>query len=194
MALSYAPITELEAINMMLSVIGEQPVNSLEGSYTEALLARRELHRTSRRVQTVGLHCNTEENYTLNPTVAGYYMIPSDALKINPSEVGLDVTMRGNKLYDRYNHTFVFTTANMDVDITFFLEFTSLPESARNYIAIAAARRFAEDTIGSTDIANFTEDDEVKALTAMLQDEADADDRTLLDNWEIYKAVGRRIY
>ena len=192
MALAYTPTSELEAINIMLSLIGEQPVNTLEGTYTEALLARTALHTKSREIQKIGLQCNSEEEYTLNPTVDGYYMVPSDALRINPSELGLDVVWRGDKLYDRYEHTYTFTTSSMDVDVVFFLPFTSLPESARFYITIAAGRRFAEDVIGSSDIAAFTEDDEMKALTQLMQDEADMDDTTLLYNPDIYKVVNRR--
>jgi len=192
MALTYTPTTELQAINVMLSLIGEQPVNSLEGEYTEALLARTALHNTSRAVQKRGFNFNSEEDYTLNPTVDGYYMVPADVLRINPSEVGLDVVWRGSKLYDRYEHSFVFTTSSMDVDLVFFLPFTSIPEAIRYYITIKAGRRFAEDVIGSVDASNFTEDDELQALTALMQDEADMDDRTMLDNMEIYKVVRRR--
>jgi len=192
MALTYTPITELQAVNVMLSIIGEQPINTFEGTtYTEALLARTALHNTSRAIQTEGLACNTEEDYPLAPTIDGYYMIPNDALEINPSERGLDVVQRGDKFYDRYDHTYVFTTTSMNVDIIFFLEFTKLPAAARYYITIKAGRRFAEDTIGSVDIANFTEDDENQALAAMMRTEAKADDRTLLDNPDIYKVVRR---
>lgn len=192
MALSYTPTSELEAINIMLSIIGEQPVNSLEGSYTEALLARTALHNTSRRVQKIGLMCNSEEDYTLNPTVDGEYEVPPNVLKINPSEVALDVVWRGTRLYDRYEHSYIFTTSSMDVNLVFFLEFTELPEAVRGYITIRAARRFAEDVIGSTDIVNFTEDDENKALVDLLADEADMDDSTLLDNAWVGAALNRR--
>ena len=193
MALEYTPTSELEAINIMLSIIGEQPVNTLEGIYTEAYLARTALHNTSRAVQKIGFHCNSEEDYPLNPTIAGFYMVPTNCLKINPSQRGLDIVWRGTRLYDREDHTYVFTTTSMDVDLTFFLPFTDLPEAIRFYITIRAARRFAEDTIGSTDIVNFTEDDEQKALVAMLADEADMDDETLLYNPDIYKVVNRRV-
>jgi len=193
MALTYTPTSELEAVNMMLAVIGEQPVSTFEGDYTEALLARTQLHNTSRNVQSIGLQCNSEEGYTLNPTVDGFYMLPNDALRANPTEVALDVVWRGTRLYDRYNHTYVFTTSSMEIDIIFFLPFTSLPESARYYITIKAARRFAEDVIGSADIANFTEDDENYALNSLMQDEADMDDTTLLDNWSIFNTVNRRV-
>jgi len=192
MALEYTPTSELEAVNIMLSIIGEQPVNSFEGGYTEALLARTALHNTSRNVQKLGLHFNSEEDYPLVPTVDGYYMVPNDCLKINPSEFGLDVVWRGTKLYDRENHTYIFTTSTMDVDLVFFLPFTSIPEAIRFYITIRAARRFAEDVVGSTDIVNFTEDDEQKALVALMADEADMDDTTLLNNPDIYKVVNRR--
>ena len=120
-------------------------------------------------------------------------MVPANCLKINPSEVGLDVVWRGTRLYDRYEHTYVFTTSSMDVDLVFFLPFTSLPEAIRYYITIRAGRRFAEDVIGSTDIVNFTQDDEFNALVAMEQDETDMDDTTLLYNPDVYKVVNRRI-
>ena len=193
MALEYTPTSELEAVNIMLSIIGEQPVNTLEGSYTEALLARTALHTASRAVQKLSLQCNSEEDYPLVPTVEGYYMVPPNCLKIQVSQYGLDVVWRGDKLYDRYEHTYVFTTTSMDVDLTFFLPFTSLPEAVRFYITIQAGRRFAEDVIGSSDIANFTEDDEHSALVAMLSDEADTDDSSLLYNPDIYRVVNRRV-
>ncbi len=191
MALTYTPTTELQAINIMLSIIGEQPVNSIAGEFTEALLAQTALHNTSRAVQKLGFQFNSEEHYPLVPTLGGFYMVPPNALKANPTEYGLDVTLRGSKFYDRKNHTFVFTTTSMDINIVFFLPFSDIPEAIRYYIVVRAARRFAEDVIGSTDIANLTEDDEQKALVAAMQDESDADDHTLLDNPEIYKAVRR---
>ncbi len=193
MALTYTPTSEMEAVNVMLSVIGEQPVSTLEGSYTEALLARTALHNASRAVQKRGLQCNSEDNYPMTPTVDGFYTVPTNCLKINPSQVGYDVVWRGTRLYDRYEHTFVFTTTTMDVDIVFFLPFTDLPEAIRHYITIRAARRFAEDVIGSPDIVNFTQDDEFAALMAMEQDEMDMDDTTLLYNSDVYKVVNRNI-
>ncbi len=193
MALTYTPTTELQAVNVMLALIGEQPVSSLETDYTESLLARTELHNTSRAVQKKGYQCNSEDNYPLTPTVDGYYMVPANCLRINPSEVGLDVAWRGDKLYDRYEHTYVFTTTTMDVDLVFFLPFTDLPEAIRYYITIRAARRFAEDIIGSPDIGNFTEGDEFQALVALEADEADMDDTTLLYNPHVYNVVNRRV-
>ncbi len=100
---------------------------------------------------------------------------------------------RNDKLYDRYEHTYVFTTTSMDVDLVFFLPFTYLPEALRHYITIRAARRFAEDTIGSPDTGAFTQDDEFSALVALDQDEMDMDDTTLMNNAYIYNVVNRRV-
>ena len=63
---TYAPISELEAVNLMLEVIGEQPVNSIESGVSLANQAQRLLHETSREVQTIGLNCNTESEYQLS--------------------------------------------------------------------------------------------------------------------------------
>ena len=46
-----ATTTELEAVNIMLSSIGEAPVNSLSSGLVDAELAQTTLHNVSREVQ-----------------------------------------------------------------------------------------------------------------------------------------------
>lgn len=62
MANIFAPVTELEAVNQILATVGESPINSLENSgVSVAALAQTFLHDVSREVQSMGLHCNSEE-------------------------------------------------------------------------------------------------------------------------------------
>ena len=57
-----ATTTELEAVNIMLSSIGEAPVNSLSSGLVDAELAQTTLHNVSREVQAAGWSFNTEYN------------------------------------------------------------------------------------------------------------------------------------
>jgi len=64
----YGRSTELEAVNICLSVIGEQPVDSVpESGISKATLARDILYELSREVQLEGLACNTDTEYELTP-------------------------------------------------------------------------------------------------------------------------------
>jgi hypothetical protein len=62
------PASELEAVNAMLSAVGEAPVASLTGTLpTNVTLARNLLTRTSREVQGKGWRFNTEFGYEIAP-------------------------------------------------------------------------------------------------------------------------------
>ena len=72
-----SPTTELEAINTMLSTIGESPVNTVEDTgNVDVVIARQILQTASREVQARGWHFNTEINYTITPDSDGYLVLP----------------------------------------------------------------------------------------------------------------------
>ena len=62
-----APTTKLEAINTMLSAIGEAPVTQLNSGLVEADIAETILESVNREVQGQGFHFNRELNVTFNP-------------------------------------------------------------------------------------------------------------------------------
>ncbi|UIL29739.1 hypothetical protein LZK75_11385 [Rhizobium leguminosarum] len=103
------PTTELEAINLMLSVIGESPVNTVEDTgLVDAVVARQILIQSSRDVQLVGWHWNTEIDYPIAASFPeGELTLPPNTLKVDTAgaDAGLDLVQRGNRLYDRKNHT-----------------------------------------------------------------------------------------
>ena len=58
--------SKLEAINVMLTAIGESPVNTITSSTTtDVSIAIQILDNVSREVQSVGWHFNTDTNYKL---------------------------------------------------------------------------------------------------------------------------------
>ena len=190
-----SPTTELEAINTMLSTIGESPVNAVEDTgNVDVVIARQILQSVSREVQARGWHFNTEKNYTITPDSEGYLVLPNTVLKVDTvyPDSSKDVVVRGSRLYDREKHTYVFTDA-VKVDMTILLTFDELPEVARNCVTIRASRIFQERVVGSDTLHAFNSQDEARAMVSLMEYEADTADLNILSgNYSVYRILGDR--
>lgn len=172
-----SPMTDLDAVNKMLSSIGQAPVNTLSvtgiGDVAKAI---RQLTDVTREVQSVGYSWNTDENVELTPNGDGLILLPNGTLGIDASEPTTNVVARrhtaSNKLalYDLDTHTFVFTDP-VEVNIVWGFEFNDLPQTARAYIATAAARRFQAQIVSSQVLDRFNEEDEMRAYLNLQRDE-----------------------
>jgi len=168
------PTSELEAVNVLLSTVGESPVSQLETTgLADVSVARSFLDTTSRAIQTKGWHFNTERDYPLAPTVDNEIVLPSNAMSVRVSSrsASRNLTQRGTRLYDITNRTFTITDT-VYVDLVLLLPFTDLPEAARWYVTVSAARRFQAHILGSETVFKFSEYDENLALASFLNDEA----------------------
>ncbi|HWL80103.1 MAG TPA: hypothetical protein VNR89_04060 [Roseomonas sp.] len=186
--------TELEAVNAMLAVIGEAPVNTLEDSgLLDASMARQLLRDTSREVQTRGWSWNTDKGFPLTPTAPapGEIIVPSDALQVDPVDTTIDAVIRGKRLWDRRNHTTLFDRT-VKCDIIRLLPFEDVPQAARQYIAVRAGRIFQDRTVGSEARNGFTQRDETMALVALQQYEAETADYSMADSYSVSRVLGFR--
>lgn len=195
MTTAITPTTELEAVNLMLDVIGESPINSLsDGAVVDAVKAKAVLSEVSRAVQQKGWHFNTEKNYELVPTVfEKEIQLPPNCARVDTSgpDKGTDVVQRGNRLYDRINHTFAFTKS-LRVDMVVLLPFDQLPETARYYIAVRAARVFQARTVGSEALYKFSAEDERLALVDLKRAEGLTGGHNMLTgSWSVAKILTR---
>lgn len=168
-------MTELDAVNEMLVSIGQAPVNTLSVSgVRDVNIARAELTKVSRQVQLQGWHWNTDEAYSLNRDVDGHIVAPAGVLKFEPLEGDRQVVLRrgtkGMQLYDKDAQSFVFT-ANVTARVVWGFSFDDLPETARVYIAIAAARKFQARVIGSRELDGFNAEDEQRAWATLIREE-----------------------
>tara|TARA_R100000353_G_scaffold40108_1_gene31865 strand:+ start:290 stop:904 length:615 start_codon:yes stop_codon:yes gene_type:complete len=185
--------TKLEAINVMLTAIGESPVNTITSSTTtDVSIAIQILDNVSREVQSVGWHFNTDTNYLLAKNSSDQIVLPSNCLRVDNSnkDADLDLVERGRKLWDRENHTYTITK-DIRVNITWFLEFTELPETARRYITIRAARIFQDRMLASETLHAFHQVDELSALSALKEHEGDTRDHSIFDNYSTYRVIDR---
>jgi hypothetical protein len=185
-------LTELEAVNVMLSVIGEAPVNTLEGAATvDVIQAKAVLQQVSREVQSVGWHFNTEKDYPLLPDVNGNIILAANMVFVDAdTEPGVDVAQRGNKLYDRKGHTFKFQNA-IKAEVIYLLAFEDLPQVARQFVVIRAARIFQDRMVGSETLHGYTEADEKKAWADLKELEGDTGDYTIFDHWDVSRTLWR---
>lgn len=190
------PTTELEAINTILSVIGESPISSTSdiSSVADAVTAQSILSEVSRQVQTKGWHFNTDKEITLSPSsYTGEITVPSNCLRVDSSGADreVDVVHRGTKLYDRTKHTYSISK-QIVVDMVVLLPFTELPQAARHYITIKAARIFQSRTVGSEALYQFTAADERDALIDLKKAEGVTGDYNILTgNPTVFRSLRR---
>tara|TARA_R100001015_G_C4629958_1_gene191215 strand:- start:1837 stop:2415 length:579 start_codon:yes stop_codon:yes gene_type:complete len=186
--------TELEAVNQMLSAIGEAPINQLDTATTaDARVAKQILDEVSRDVQSRGWHFNTEPEYTITKDGNGHINLPATAVRFDiKTELypTLDIVQRGNKMYDRKGHSFVFTQ-DLKGEIVLLLDFTDLPQPARNYITVRASRIFQDRVVGSQDLLRVLAADEATALATLKDYDDETADYTIFDNLDAYNVINR---
>lgn len=193
MALS--PTSELEAVNFMLRSIGDTGINTLENiEVTDAGDALSYLRVVSRAVQARGWHWNTDDDFPIQPDENEYLTLPSNTLKVDTtgSDAGKDLVQRGTRLYDRRNHTYKFADP-VTVDLVQMLPFEELPEVARQYVFIKAARMFQDGAVGSQVLHKYQKDDEDAALARLEADDTEnADYNYLTDSPSTFNIINRR--
>ena len=188
--------TELDAINTMLSIIGEAPVNTAEDTgVVDAVIARQVLNETMRQVQAQGWHWNTDRGVVLTPTfpTPGDIYLPANTLNVDSINPHEDIVQRGNRLWDRRKNTFKFE-APVTVDIVRLLPFEELPQAARHYIMVRAGRIFQDRVVGSETLSGFNDKDETRALVQLRNWEAENGDWNMLnDDWSVARVLHRRV-
>ena len=172
----------LEAVNRVLQMLGEAPVNSLQGQFGLAKQAEDSLNDVSRTLQTEGWSFNTDLEKTLERNSSNEIELSSNVSRVvvdNLEYPDIDVVQRGDKLYDRRNNRYTFDE-DLIVDMTTILEWDLLPEHARQYITIKAGRQLQEAIIGSSDLTKLNLTQELEARSAFLEEETTKTEHSML--------------
>ena len=170
------PMTELEAVNILLAAIGEAAVSSLETATTvEVTQAKNSLSNVNRAAQQKGWHFNTEWDVVL--TRDSDNRIPLSQSILSVYQPGQLMTLRGISgdmyAYDLDNNTFTWTTnLNNAVTIT-LLDFVDTPNTFRQYVTTRAARIFQEEIIGQVSAETVNRQEEAEAYADLLDDDAE---------------------
>jgi len=161
-------LTELDAVNSILSLIGEAPLNTIDGvTSLDALNAVAAIERAQREILSSGFWFNTE-THTLTPTADGRYQVPPTFLSVQPTDptVGPFV-QRGEYLFNTSENTFVGNTATMEVIAYVSLDWEYLPQTAREAIQSTAAKHFAFTEVGEQTLYQVSMANERVALAEL---------------------------
>ncbi len=193
--ISISATTELEAVNIMLTNIGESPVSTLEDEdVVDAGIAKNILASVNREIQSRGWWFNTDVNYKMICNTKGEVVLPLNTLKVDTSgshRLSHDLVQRGSKLYDRKNHTFLINET-IEASLVVGLDFYDLPETAKRYIILRSARIFQERMLGAPSVSAFNEKDESLARAMLISEDDEACDNNMLsDNLSTFQIINR---
>ena len=164
------PTTELDAVNAILTNLGEPPVNSLTGEIPlDASQALAALNEVSREVQKRGWYFNTED-HIVAPDVSGYLNLPLNCLqaKTIDEDKCTPVVQRNTRLYNMtpFKHGFVFDKS-LKCQLVLGLSYTDLPQTAKSYVFLRAARVFQVRQLGDQMNSQDDTTDEKMALVEL---------------------------
>lgn len=177
----------------MLAVLGERPVTSLTSTSGTVALAERTLDYVSKRTQLEGWHFNTEYEVPLVRDANSHIILPSVMMKVDVSPylyADIDPVIRGSKLYDLAHRTYVFQK-DLKATVVYLLDFTELPEAARQYITIKAGRIFQDRYFSDLELAGFAREEEREALLELRRDDGQQSEANIFNNYTAYRILSR---
>ena len=179
--------TELEAVNVILSTIGESPLNSLSGSLpVDGTVAKNVLSEVAREVQSAGWHFNTQYKVDLTRDANNKVPVGTDVVRVQLNKKydksSYDVVQRGTYLFNLAKNSETFDQDFTENTLIYLLDFDKLPEQARRYITIRSARVFHDRTLGANTLHKFSSEDEARSLSVMKQAEMATGDNTIFDS------------
>ena len=179
--------TELEAVNTILSTIGEAPLSTLTGSLpVDGTTAKNILNEISREVQSAGWHFNTQYKVDLTRDSNNKIPVGTDVVRVELNnkydKSSYDVVQRGTYLFNLAKNSETFDQDFTDNTLIYLLDFDKLPEQARRYITIRSARVFHDRTLGANTLHKFSSEDEARSLSVMKQAEMATGDNTIFDS------------
>lgn len=138
-------MNELEALNMLLRLIGSSPVNSVTTPHPDASNARTTLHRIRRQAQRRGWWFNIDYNVTYQPDENGNIRIPDEISSFVAEDK--NYIQRGKNLYNKYNNTYIFTDNVIACRTVRILDWDDMPDCMQEHCAYFAAAQFVRDEL-----------------------------------------------
>ena len=182
-------MTVLEAVNVLLTTIGEAPVNTLTGNQvTDVTIANQVLTEVSREVQAQGWHFNTEDKVVLSRNEFNFIVIPADVARIDTPDY--NTVIRGDKLFNLDTRSYELT-ATVEASIVYYQDFLELPDVVKKYITTRAARIFSDRMLNSETIHRMVSRDEQKALIDLKDFEGDTADFNMMDSYSVSRVMNR---
>ena len=180
-----APSTKLDAVNALLTAVGEYPITNLLDDVAEAQIAISVLDEVSREVQSRGWSWNTRRKAKLTPNTNNEISVPTNVSRVDPTDsYGAEdrtkrYTIRDGKLYDMVEFTSTFEDVCY-ANLVYLWEFDDLPEEARRFITLDAQQRYMNRVVGADADMAQVQSQATRAWVALEQDEDLSADRNVL--------------
>lgn len=180
---TYAVSTELDAVNQILSSVGQAPVTTLDLQNPEVAIVVNTIREVSRQVQLEGWTFNTERGYKLERDVnTSKIAFPFEMLAIDACyekhQDKYNLVRRQGFLYDLYSHKYEFTE-DIYADILWYFDFQQLPPAAQAYITAKAARMCATKMVGDRELNVLLQEQEQMTRAALVDHECQQGDYSM---------------
>lgn len=188
--------SKLEAINSMLTAIGEQHVTTLSGTLApDTALAVHIFDETHKEILAEGWRFNTERDVLITrELITNTISVDPDVIwvDIDPDDnAGTDVTLRGTQMFNLTKNSTTFTSDITVSKLVRLIGFTSLPQHARVYIIAKAARKFYDMiTEGSSPNQSLIRN-EMEARRVLKAMDSDEEDLNMFDGYAAGQIINR---
>ncbi len=165
--------TLLDAVNVCLENIGEQPVDNLDNEQIQdARIAERTILEIHKEGQVRGWSWNTECSYPFRKdATSNEIKVPETVVEFspNPYQYNGRFQLRGTRVYDLMNRTFELdsTIDVLSADVIWLLSWDSVPEAYNRWVTIRGARIFSDRSLGSEALFKYTLADEKDAQAVL---------------------------
>lgn len=181
----------LDAVNEMLSAIGESPVNTLESSENvDVIDAIKYLERVNKEVQSRGWSFNVQEEVTLNPDIYDKKIKWQDDILYIVGTDGTKYINSNGYVYDFDNQTGTFDSS-IDVEIIREIDFQYLAYPVRHYIVARATRIFQMQRLIDTEQNQHLLSLEQEAWAELMEYDMELNDYTMYDNPGVQEGMNR---
>ena len=174
--------TELSAVNNILGAIGQAPLTELNFENPEVSFIFNLLRDANVDTQAEGWHFNTEKHVEYPINSDGKIPIPNDILSLdlhdNYARRTMDLVRRKGFLYDKIDHTDVFTS-NLVLDVVKLYAFEDLPIVFRRYITYRASRMAATQLVANPQLVKLLGVQEQQSRAALQEYECNQADHSM---------------
>ena len=174
--------TKLSAVNSILGAIGQSPLTTLNFDNPEVAIVFNLLRDANVDTQAEGWHFNTEKHVKFSINTDGKIIIGNDILSMdlhdNYTKRTKDLVRRNGFLYDKTDHTDVFTE-DQDLDIVRLYEFEDLPIVFRRYIVYRASRVAATKLVANPQLVKLLAQQEALARAALMEYDCNQGDHSM---------------
>ena len=175
--------TELSAVNNILGAIGQSPLTTLNFDNPEVSFIYNLLRDANVDTQAEGWHFNTEKHVKYTPDTNGKIAIGNDILSMdvhdNHIRRNYNLVRRNGFLYDKQDHTDVFTVDSIDLDVVRLYNFEDLPTVFRRFITYRASAAAATQLVANPNLARLLSNQAGLARAALQEYECNQGDHNM---------------